>query len=213
MYGKNLLTRRLAKGWRQEDVANLIEVKKAAYCHYEKETRRPSLAKMLKLAEIFDTNIHDLFGVDSSQDILPSNLTKHKSSEPPLQEKVDTLIDVLWDEHGNFNYKIHSKNEVVVENSLFLEEKNMYFEATDNSMANLRILKGDRLLIRMGEKVKSGDIVLIYVNESLIVRRIIKKESTFVLETESTNDLDGNLRVYSDQIRVVGKVEQVIIPL
>lgn len=205
MFGKNLLARRKSKGWTQEEVANRIIVTKQTYSHYENENRIPSLDKMLKLAEVFDTNIHALFGSDSSYE--------EAQTTYPVKHKIETLVEVFLDDSRNLNFKFQSKNKPIVENLLLKEEKYIYFDATDNSMKNLRIMKADKLLIRMRKKIKNGDIALIYVNEKLLVRKIMMAQDLLILEPANPNNSIEIFRVSTDQLRFVGTVEKVIITI
>lgn len=88
MYGQKLRELRKIEGWTQEEVANKIEVSKQTYSHYENEKRKPGLATIRKLANIYQVNIDMIF---SESDI--EGLTEKE--EVDIAKKLEQLMNEL----------------------------------------------------------------------------------------------------------------------
>ncbi|BDG61886.1 hypothetical protein caldi_29760 [Caldinitratiruptor microaerophilus] len=60
MFGQMLKALRTAKGLTQQDIANYLGVTPEAVGNWERGTREPDLATLLKLAKYFDVAVHYL---------------------------------------------------------------------------------------------------------------------------------------------------------
>jgi len=64
-FAKNLRTLRFNKGWKQEDVANMLGLSQQTISTYEDGTCPPSLDVLIKIAELFNVSTDYLLGVDN----------------------------------------------------------------------------------------------------------------------------------------------------
>lgn len=60
----NLKKRRKEKGWRQEDLANLLFVTRQTIMAIENGNYNPSLKLALKIAKLFDTTVESIFELE-----------------------------------------------------------------------------------------------------------------------------------------------------
>ena len=51
--------------WSQEEVAKMLHMTRSAYANYEQGTRRPKYEALEALADLYNTNITTLLGVDT----------------------------------------------------------------------------------------------------------------------------------------------------
>lgn len=73
-------------------------------------------------------------------------------------------------------------------------------------MKNIAMLDGDKLLVKKQETADSEDIVVAYVRDKVVVRRLIKENNGYKLIAESGN---GEL-IFAERIKIIGKVVGVI---
>ncbi|MBO5913033.1 MAG: helix-turn-helix domain-containing protein [Clostridia bacterium] len=73
--GKLLVTLRKEKGWKQQDVATLLGIKRNTYSRYETDTQ-PPFPILKKLSEIYNVSCDMLLGV---ADVDYSELIKNKA--------------------------------------------------------------------------------------------------------------------------------------
>lgn len=73
-------------------------------------------------------------------------------------------------------------------------------------MKNIAMLNGDKLLVKKQETADSEDIVVAYVRDRVVVRRLIKDNNGYNLIAESGN---GEL-IFAERIKVIGKVVGVV---
>lgn len=74
-FGTRLKQLRNSKHLRQDQVAELIGVNKAAVSYYENDTRQPPFATLVRLASIYNVTTDYLLGVNTSYSIDLSGLT------------------------------------------------------------------------------------------------------------------------------------------
>jgi transcriptional regulator with XRE-family HTH domain len=65
--GQNIMRIRDKLGFRQDDLADLLQVSRPMICHYEKGEREISLDQLEKLANVFGIDLLDLLNSDSNQ--------------------------------------------------------------------------------------------------------------------------------------------------
>lgn len=73
-------------------------------------------------------------------------------------------------------------------------------------MKNAAMLDGDKLLIKKQETADNEDIAMVWVNNEIIIRRLIKENNGYklVAENESVNP------IYVERLRIIGKVVGVL---
>lgn len=169
MYGNKLRELRKIEGWTQEEVANKLGVSKQTYSHYENEKRRPGLDIIKELANVYQVNIDDIFADEVVNDVLSLPIVNKFTLESG-QLKFDSIQ----------GYEITPK-QWVSDNNFF------YIIAPDDSLTAARIYPGDLLLISPEKEFKSGDIVLVMIDNKTLLRRIYKNGEQFVLHAENPN--------------------------
>lgn len=73
-------------------------------------------------------------------------------------------------------------------------------------MKNAAMLDGDKLLIKKQETAENEDIVMVYANNIIMVRRLIKENNGYklVAENESVNP------IFVERLKIIGKVVGVL---
>ncbi len=69
-FSNNLSAKRIQKGLSQKDMAEAIGVARPTYSLYEKGSREPNISKIVKIAEVLNVSVDDLFGVKCESDCL-----------------------------------------------------------------------------------------------------------------------------------------------
>lgn len=61
MVNRNLKTLRESKGFKQQDVANYLEISLHSYCNKENGKRKFNIDEAKKLSELFELPVEDIF--------------------------------------------------------------------------------------------------------------------------------------------------------
>lgn len=122
------------------------------------------------------------------------NLSLRKTIDVPIL-KDTTNFDTLFSETNIASYM--PILEESVGNSDFI-----MFEFKGNSMENVAILDKDWLLIRKQETADSEDLVMVYANNSIMIRRLIKDNLRYRLLTESKVIEETVV----ERLKIIGKV-------
>ena len=61
--GKNLKELRIAKGYTQKEVAEILKINSVTYLHYEKEQREPPLSLLADIADFYGVSVDVLLGL------------------------------------------------------------------------------------------------------------------------------------------------------
>lgn len=206
MYGQKLLQQRKLKGWTQKHVSEKLGVTKQTYSHYENEKRTPNLPTILKLGEIFNVNIHELFSESSPASETQVSIPIEESSA----SYIDTIISAFINVDGELSLKIKEKKESIPKD--WIEKgKFFYFQATDNSMKEIRIMKGDTLLIRKQKKLNNGDVALIFFEDNLLIRKITKTDDLLLIESANSTLPTKVIPLQDNNLLIIGKLERIII--
>lgn len=98
-FGRNLKYLRKAdkRKLTQDQLGKMIGVSDASISHYEKSKGFPELAGVLKLAQIFEVNLHALFFADLSKDKEESAKADYKYGNKTKAE-IEEDIRQLWAE-------------------------------------------------------------------------------------------------------------------
>ena len=82
MLGKNLKDLRIKKGVTQDDMAELLNIKRQTYSAYERGVSLPDVTSLLKMAEFFGVSVDEILG----------NKQETALSGQPLSQKTKDLI-------------------------------------------------------------------------------------------------------------------------
>lgn len=100
---------RSARGYSQQQMADLLNVSRVTYARYEQGAREPDIDTMIKLSSILHVLIDQLVGVIQPDETYSSNLYDQIHSEKPgaLEESVPNAFVGMY---GNGNYFLLTKD-------------------------------------------------------------------------------------------------------
>ena len=99
--GQKLYQLRKEKSLTQKEVANLLNISRSTYTHYEKSTREPDLAMLNKIAGLMDVSLDYLCGLSTqrkSSQVLFNYIKRTKEEFPDLK-----LSDLNLEELNDFS--------------------------------------------------------------------------------------------------------------
>ena len=96
--GKKILELRQAKGWTQKQLAEMIGVTDKAVSKWERGINYPDLSLLEPLANVFETTVADLLGLEDSPE---SNEALHTTTKIWLNEKEDLKAEFRKRIRGN----------------------------------------------------------------------------------------------------------------
>ncbi|ADY54677.1 phage repressor like transcriptional regulator, XRE family [Syntrophobotulus glycolicus DSM 8271] len=189
---------RLKKGLTQEELGNLIGVKRAAVNKWETgSVENLKRSTIEKLSAIFGVSPIQLLGLTEAEprDVLVSL---------PIVGRISCGNGVLA-------YEEIEGYEPTPETWLNGGEY-FYLRAKGDSMKNARIQDGDLLLIRQQPDVDDGEIAAVLINDQAVLKKVYKTGDTLVLQSENPDYppivCDGK-EDYS--VRIIGKLKRTVI--
>ncbi len=102
----NIRTLRKARGLKQDELADLLEVKGATVSAYEKGVAAPKLDGLLKLSELFGVGLDDLVFRDLSQEEAQGRPDPSENYE----QRTQRLLDMLEEEVERYRQAIRQHN-------------------------------------------------------------------------------------------------------
>lgn len=151
-FGQRLREERRKQGWTQQQLGEKLGKTKNNISQYEKGTRKPSPQTLLTLCGFFGVTV-DYLLCQSDQRLqgAPLALKEDKQNlEIPLYRTLSRSTRPLLDAK---EYR-HLHLPDMPDGSYF------YFIAPDDTLSAFRIQKGDLLLVRIQESLRTGDIAL-----------------------------------------------------
>ncbi len=150
----NFYKARSDSGYTQKEVADLLKISRQAYSSYEIGTRQPDPSTLVKLAEVLNTTVDYLLGVDSN--VAPINIPLSSGAKIKVLGKVPAGIP------------IEAIEEIVDEIEISDKLANDGYDylallVTGDSMIPM-YQDGDIIIIRKQETANTGDDVVAYVN-------------------------------------------------
>jgi len=206
MYGKKLKRLRKIEGWTQEYVAKKLGVSKQTYSHYENEKRKPSLPMILKLGEIYDVNINNIFNHEETANLVNDSTEVYEVG--PV-EYLD-IVGSISCGNGAFAYEDIEGQEAAPREWLN-GGKHFYLRAKGDSMVGERILDGDLLLIRQQDEVENGEIAVVLVGEEALLKKVTKTNDMIILESANPNYPIKMFPIKDNSIRIIGKLKHILI--
>jgi len=103
---KTLLQHRKKRNYTQQQVADLLEVSQSTYCDWESGTITPKSENILKIAQLYNIDINELFNQDDKVNIVNSpnavglNNSPNCKIETPealikIAENLERLINII----------------------------------------------------------------------------------------------------------------------
>ena len=114
-------------------------------------------------------------------------------SVPILKNTIN--MDKLFSDENIIDY-FPLLGETVGNNEVFIIPFN------GNHMKKVSILDGDKLLINRQETANSGDLVMVYANNEIMIRRLLKENNGYQLLPEN----DAFKPIFVERLKIIGKV-------
>ena len=123
-----------------------------------------------------------------------------------------TAINIIGNGNANnpLSVFLNSKSSILLDTEYFgLQEGNCFAHIVeDNGMSKDGVFKDDMVLVVQGKQIESGNLVVALVNDSLLVRTIIKKSEGGEL-TASTRGFP-NILIDEKNVAILGAVSGLI---
>ena len=225
MLGKKIKELRKAKGYSQQEMADLLEVKKITYFKYESGEIEVPLSKILKISEILNTTPNDLLGFEKEigmkekKDFYENCLSNDRPILVQIKENGDKYKDfyypilknylediIVFDINGNLYKNTGKYRKLCFQSSIkkidLYEPDSICFNPL--SYLNLENIKDftDVLVMNcLGETERTNKVKFL----SAVI-----KQFYFEIRIKEL-DLDINFKTILDYIRSFGKVEGISI--
>ena len=161
-FGVKLRTLRYRLGLKQEDVANGVNLSKAAISLYENGKREPDFETVEKFADYFNVSMSTFFPSATTPEGFPANiLPLPKMRSVPLLGTIACGDPILAEEN--------------VEGFLAMPEHvsaDFALRCKGDSMINARIFDGDIVYIRQQPTVEDGEIAAVLIDNEATLKRV-----------------------------------------
>lgn len=175
--------------WTQRYVAEKIGMARTTYTAYENGTKMPPPDTINNIAILLDV----------SNDYLMGRTNEVKN---PTWDNF-TLLPVVSTLPADD--KVQVMTHFPTENHLLGDDEHLWLEVNVDSMVNVGIRRGSKVLIRLQEKVRNGDIAAVCINGAdAILKKVYVNNDTISLVSENVSIRD---QVYPiEQVAIKGKV-------
>lgn len=205
--GERIKTLRKQMKLTQEDVGNVLGIKKAAVQKYEKGTvKNIKRENLIKLAKLLNTTPEYLLGWEEGS--LPPNAIPFTDDfvTIPVLAKVSAGMGCYADSINNSAIGY----ETVQASSLTSGEQYVYLEVTGDSMYPI-FIEGDLVLVRCQASVDSGSYAVVTIDgEDGVIKKIVYGEN--FIELHSVNPMYAVRRFEGEdvlKVRVFGLVKEI----
>lgn len=199
MFGKKLKELRNLEGWTQQYVADRLGISKQRYNNWELGKRKPGLAMIRKLADIYQIDF-DTIIQDESQ-----------VGEETAVYKVDSEIPIIG--------TIAAGTPLLAEQNVVgyapappmmnLKGKNVFYLEIKGESMNREFANGSYVLIDRDLQVENGEIAAVMVNgDEATVKKVYKKDNLLTLMPMSTDSsyFPQVIDLEKEEVTVIGKV-------
>ena len=198
---------RKEKGISLEKLANILGTTKATLSRYENNMRIPKIEFVQQLANYFDVSVDYLLG--------KTNIRNTKMLAKAGLYEVDEMIQIpiVGAVHAGINGTVAFEDYLGTENiekeAVKDGEKYFFLKVKGDSMYP-EIKEGDLVFVRQQCDVENGDLAVVIINgDEGIVKRVIKKDNTIILQ--SINPMYEPIVITSAiDFAIVGKVKRVV---
>lgn len=203
--GERIRALRKKKKMTQEELGNLIGVKKAAIQKYEKGiVRNIKRDSLIKIADCFDTSVEYLLGIET-----PENAYKAEFFDMvnvPLLACVSAGTGAFADSSNNLAIGY----EPVPREDLSEGDDYVFLRVSGDSMYPI-FMEGDLALVRCQSSVDSGAYAVVMIDgENGVIKRVVY--GRHFIELQSINPLYAPRRFEGrdvERIRIFGAVKEV----
>ena len=208
-FGLQLKKLRKAKGLNQDELAQILGVRKTTISNYETGYSHPSSTTLMQIADFFEVD----FGVFMPPKN-PINPEAPRMQEPnPFEEtEIPVYASVTIETLANAQplYSLKYPKHLLGEGNFFA------LQITGDRMARALLTDGSIAIVREQNLVDDGDIVAVSIDASpAMIGRFYRAGEYYVLAAESNNALHRPLLINQNEQRfiVLGKVVRVINPV
>lgn len=194
---------------RQEDLAEILNVKRQTYSAWERGISNPDIDAVKFLSEFYGVATDYILGRTSIRDPEKyySNITKIDSDSFVKIPVIGVIRagDPIYAEENIIGYEYADKKDLIGDEYFYLKVKG-------DSMNKSRIEDGDLVLVRAQNDVNDGDIAVVVVNGcEATLKRVFRNNGTLILQPDSTNPIHKP-QIYNTKnsldsdIKILGKV-------
>lgn len=204
---------RLEKGLTQEELGNIVNVKKAAVQKWESgQTKNLKRSVILKLSEFFGVTPSYLMGMQE-EDLKGEYLIKEDTVEY-VPRKIIMLPIVGVVRAGQPILATENiEGRFPIDESFIKKDKSYFFLRVKGDSMNLEFKEGSLLLIEKTPYVENGEIGVVMVNgDEATVKKIIRKDDMMTLMPMSNNPnhTPQMINLNKQEVRIIGKVSMSI---
>ncbi len=210
--GSNLRKYRKLKKITQYELADKINISRSTYAGYEVNASFPPIDKLKEIAKLLAVSLDEITK-DANDPVEPPSILDMLIEDNPNIQVIPVLGTVkaglpTFSEQDILDYEIVNLPSKDHENYFLLK-------VSGDSMINARIAEGDIVLVYKTYNIRNDDIVVMGLNngeESTIKRYKEYGDGSKWLIAENPNYPPIKLN-QEDNVRIIGKVVQVIIKL
>lgn len=182
--GERIKAMRKAQGLTQEELGNMLGIKKAAVQKYEKGTvKNIKYDTLMLLAEIFGTSVEYIV---SGGDVLPENM-RPAVTEDAVRIPVLANVSAGMGCHANSFADNAVSFETVSADTLTSDGDYVYMRVTGDSMYPV-FMEGDLALVRVQSSVDSGSYAVVIIdNDNGVIKKVVYGDD--YIELHSVNPM------------------------
>lgn len=168
--GERIKAMRKAQGLTQEELGNMLGIKKAAVQKYEKGTvKNIKYDTLMLLAEIFGTSVEYIV---SGGDVLPENM-RPAVIEDAVRIPVLANVSAGMGCHADSFADNAVSYETVSADTLTSDGDYVYMRVTGDSMYPV-FMEGDLALVRVQSSVDSGSYAVVIIdNDNGVIKKVV----------------------------------------
>lgn len=189
--GRRLRLLRKGNGDTQNDIAKLLGVTREAVSQWERGENTPTIETLKVLAQRYQVSLDY---------IVEGKGKPCQSVEIPV---VGTIRKLPILSAENIIDKVEVPTNMVKDGNYF------QLIVHEDSMTGIGIDKGCRVIVRQQEELEDGQVGLIEVGGCIMLRKVYRTNSGYVLVPSNPNYADQ--KVSSSEIKVLGRVKFAII--
>lgn len=198
---------RIARGLKQIDVANAMQISKSTYSSYESGRRLPDATKIGKLAEILGVTSDALLGTEHLTDNIYEQLEQRKILTPIDDVSEPRRLPLLGTiACGDPIEAIEETGEFIDLNSAV--KGDFALRCKGNSMVNARIYDGDIVVCKKQDTVENGEIAVVLIDNEVTLKRFYWFEDAKVAILRPENPDYEEIHITANDfvdVRVLGK--------
>jgi repressor LexA len=189
------------------ELAKFLNVSYSTIAKYESGLRSPDKETLNKLANYFNVSVDYLLGRTDIRNT--DTLKKAGLYEAGEMVPIPIVGNVKAGKDGTIAFEDYLGEEKVEKEAVKDGERYFLLRVKGDSMYP-EIKEGDLVLVRQQSDVDSGDYAVVIINgDEGIVKRLIKKDSSIILQSINPT-YDPIIITNSEDLIIVGKVKRVI---